>query len=474
MAKIVKNNIDYTSTPSSASMLPYDNFNSGLDATNVQEAIDEIAESGGGGGATSLNQLSDVELTDQAVGQVLKYNGYKWANANESGGSSSFADLTDVSLNNVQNGQVPKYNSTTQKWENANESGGDLSNYYTKSETDNLLDDKADVSDLPDMTDYYDKSETDTLLAGKADTSDVPQNLQDLDNVTISSATTGQVLQYNSGTWVNADAGSANIWEGTQAQYDAIPVKDNDTVYYITDGATIACTAEEVVYDNTISGLSATDVQSAIDEISTSGGASSLSDLNDVSIDAQTLVGGQTLTYDTNTGKWVNGASSVVADLEDLSDVNISSLVTGQILKYNGSNWVNGADAGSPIVTVYNSTATSNVQSDSATPARVTKVDFGTAVLWQIKLTGVHPTSQFSSTDYAPMYIFPSGVLDDIDGAMFLAWGKVSNNAFDFGRFVITAATNSLDLFWGCTKVGSELAWFTGDMTIFLPVNNSN
>ena len=411
MAKIIKNNISYTSIPSSASMLPYDNHDSGLSADNVKDAIDELAEGGGG--------------------------------------SSTFAGLSDVSITNVQNGQVPKYNSQTQKWENANESGGDLSNYYTKSETD-------------------------TLLEEKADTSDVPQNLQDLDNVTISSATTGQVLQYSSGTWVNADAGSANIWEGTQAQYDAIPVKDNDTVYYITDGATVACTAEEVVYDNTTSGLSATDVQSAIDEITASGGASSLSDLNDVSIDAQTLVGGQTLTYDTNTGKWVNEASSVVADLEDLSDVNISSLVTGQILKYNGSNWVNGADAGSPIVTVYNSTATSNVRSDSASPAMVTKVDFGTAVLWQIKLPGVHPTSQFSSTDYAPMYIFPSGVLDDIDGAMFLAWGKVSNNAFDFGRFVITAATNSLDLFWGCTKVGSDIAWFTGDMTIFLPVNNSN
>lgn len=308
MAKIVKNNIDYTSTPSSASMLPYDNFNSGLDATNVQEAIDEIAEGGGGGGATSLNQLSDVEISDQTVGQVLKYNGYKWANANESGGggSSTFAGLTDVSLNNLQNGQIPKYNSTTQKWENADESGGDLSNYYTKSETDNLLDDKADVSDLPDMTDYYDKSETNTLLAGKADTSDVPQNLQDLDNVTITSATTGQVLQYNSGTWVNADAGSANIWEGTQAQYDAIPVKDNDTVYYITDGATVACTAEEVVYDNTTSGLSATDVQSAIDEIVSGGGAQTLGELNDVDINSSTLSNGQVLTYDSANTEWIN------------------------------------------------------------------------------------------------------------------------------------------------------------------------
>ena len=45
--------------------------------------------------------------------------------------------------------------------------------YYTKAETDDLLADKADVSDLPDMTDYYNKTQTDTLLSDKANTSDL-------------------------------------------------------------------------------------------------------------------------------------------------------------------------------------------------------------------------------------------------------------------------------------------------------------
>lgn len=49
----------------------------------------------------------------------------------------------------------------------------DLDNYYNKQETDNLLDDKADKTDLPDMTDYYNKTETDNLLSGKANASDV-------------------------------------------------------------------------------------------------------------------------------------------------------------------------------------------------------------------------------------------------------------------------------------------------------------
>ena len=43
----------------------------------------------------------------------------------------------------------------------------DMDDYYTKTATDALLSDKADVSDLPDMTDYYTKTATDTLLADK-------------------------------------------------------------------------------------------------------------------------------------------------------------------------------------------------------------------------------------------------------------------------------------------------------------------
>lgn len=45
----------------------------------------------------------------------------------------------------------------------------DPTNYYDKSDVDALLDDKADVSDLPDMSNYYDKSETEALLSNKAD-----------------------------------------------------------------------------------------------------------------------------------------------------------------------------------------------------------------------------------------------------------------------------------------------------------------
>lgn len=46
--------------------------------------------------------------------------------------------------------------------------------YYDQGTINGMLAGKADTSDLPDMTDYYNKSETDTLLSAKADTSAVP------------------------------------------------------------------------------------------------------------------------------------------------------------------------------------------------------------------------------------------------------------------------------------------------------------
>lgn len=76
-----------------------------------------------GGGASSLDGLTDVDLTTPANNEVLKYNSttQKWENG--TGGAADIDDLTNVDISNVQDGEVLKYNSTTQKWENAEDSG---------------------------------------------------------------------------------------------------------------------------------------------------------------------------------------------------------------------------------------------------------------------------------------------------------------------------------------------------------------
>ena len=79
----------------------------------------------GSGGASAMSDLTDVNLTNLANGQILKYDSstQKWINVTESGGASAVSDLTDVDIDNLENGQILKYNSVSQKWENSIESG---------------------------------------------------------------------------------------------------------------------------------------------------------------------------------------------------------------------------------------------------------------------------------------------------------------------------------------------------------------
>ncbi|MES0336744.1 MAG: hypothetical protein SFH39_10410 [Candidatus Magnetobacterium sp. LHC-1] len=75
--------------------------------------------------STALGNLTNVNISSPANGQVLKYDNVtsKWINAAESGGgSSTLATLTDVNLTSPTDGQILKYDNASSKWINA--SGG--------------------------------------------------------------------------------------------------------------------------------------------------------------------------------------------------------------------------------------------------------------------------------------------------------------------------------------------------------------
>lgn len=55
---LILNNKQVASTVKSAKHIDYDNTNSKLEATNIQDAIDEIAEHGGGGGSSEAKNVS--------------------------------------------------------------------------------------------------------------------------------------------------------------------------------------------------------------------------------------------------------------------------------------------------------------------------------------------------------------------------------------------------------------------------------
>lgn len=91
---------------------------------------------------------------------------------------------------------------------------------------------------------------------------------------TIDNTQNGNVVKTNAG----AEFKNANspVMELTKAQYDALPesVKNDGTIYLITDGDG-GWEAEDSVYDNTESGLTATNVQDAVDELNSNVGSPS-------------------------------------------------------------------------------------------------------------------------------------------------------------------------------------------------------
>lgn len=97
-----------------------------LNVTDVQDGeghslVDEngIAIVTGGGGASALNDLSDVNITSAADYQTLIYDStdQEWQN-----GSLAFTNLSDVNISSPSNGQVLKYNSTAGEWRNTDAS----------------------------------------------------------------------------------------------------------------------------------------------------------------------------------------------------------------------------------------------------------------------------------------------------------------------------------------------------------------
>jgi len=90
--------------------------------------------SGGSGGASALDDLTDVIITSVALNEVLKWNGTNWVNSVAPGGGGG-APLTDPQFTahvGIGTPASPKYNLTTAK--DLNYAGSNLSTGFTASE----------------------------------------------------------------------------------------------------------------------------------------------------------------------------------------------------------------------------------------------------------------------------------------------------------------------------------------------------
>ena len=74
--------------------------------------------------AEALNNLTDVSLGNIQLGEVLKWNGSRWANQQDTEGLTEVAltDVTDVGFDDLQNGDILKYDGS--RWTNGEDKSG--------------------------------------------------------------------------------------------------------------------------------------------------------------------------------------------------------------------------------------------------------------------------------------------------------------------------------------------------------------
>ncbi len=180
----------------------------------------------GSGGASSMSQLTDVDLTNLEDGQVLKYDEdtQTWKPGDDAS-ATSLGNLDDVDLTNLQDGQVIIYDSTTEKWL-ASDIPSDIAEITQvqydalPSETKNLpiiyqISDKGyffykgkkfraskelTQAEYEQLTPEEKNDGTEYLIT------DATTSIGDIDDVSISGATDGQSLYYDAtlGVWKNS------------------------------------------------------------------------------------------------------------------------------------------------------------------------------------------------------------------------------------------------------------------------------
>jgi hypothetical protein len=285
---------------------------------------------------------------------VLKYNGTAWVNAADAGGIA----LTDLSVTtNAAGTAALSYNNSTGAF---SYTPPDLSSYltsYTVTQSDVTTHQAAlsiTESQISDLGSYL------TGISGEA--------IGALSDVTITSASSGQVLKYNGTAWINSidstysdsavdthlNTGTASSnqvlsWTGSDYDWVAQGIALTDISVTTNSAGTAALS-----YNNSTGAFTYTppDLSSYLTGIS----GQSIEDLSDVN--AMTPTDGQVLTWDNANSRWdaVSPSGGSYNNSSVDSHLNTSTASANQVLSWTGSDydWVNqsGGSGGGSSVTV--------------------------------------------------------------------------------------------------------------------------
>jgi len=313
---------------------------SGGSGGNVELAFKNFAVTGqttiGADGTSDTITFSDgngIDITTNSGTDTMTIS----ANLSEIGAGLSTSAIGDVSTTSPTNGQVLKYNSTTSKYEP-----------FTLTDATGIA--LTDISGSTGIT-YNNTSGaislTDTGVTAKTygDISVIPQ-------ITVNAQ--GQITNVSN---VSIDDASG-VTAGTYGTSTSLPQFTVNSAGKITSVSNVSIAAST----QTLSWNAATD------EIGISGGSTiDISSIRrngfgvfavdgqdnmvaDAENDTLNIEAGSGITITTNSATdtltITNSGSSGTASVVSLTDTTISSPSSGQVLKYNGTEWVNAAESG--------------------------------------------------------------------------------------------------------------------------------
>ena len=204
-----------------------------------------------------------------------------------------------------------------------------------------------------------------------------PNTVDNLKNVTITSASSGDTLSYNGSIWVNKEDSLSNLTDttiSTPSSGDALVYNGSkwaNTENSIDNLTNVTITSENtgdtLVYDgaawinqeDSLDNLTNTTITSAssgdaliYDGANWINQENSVANLSDTNV--TTPSDGDVLVYDSLGTSWNNQANS----LDNLTNTTITTPSLGDALIYDGSKWVNGAPAGGAVSTLSDVTLT--------------------------------------------------------------------------------------------------------------------
>lgn len=376
-----------------------------FDSTKWQviKVTDDLGNGGGSGSTVSWNQITQ---SGTKIAEITIDGSQTNVYAPTSGGASNLSGLSDVNISSPSNNQGLIYDSSTSKWKNANIATGDTVSVTQIVSSGTKI---GTVSVNSSGTDLYAPTPID-VEANPSGTGSTNLTKLKVDNTIYNIPSGGG----------SGDSVSWNQITGSGTKIATITINSTPTdVYAPTSGGSSALNGltdvnlstpsngQALIYDSTsskwINGTNGTEVEG-----NPSGGTSSAdltrlkigSTIYDVSnVEANPSSSASTtlnkIGIDGTIYSLPSGGGGSASTLSDLTDVTVTSPTSGQILKYDGTEWVNANEssgAGYVDVTGTLIAGQTSITLSDASILTTSTLDFYTDVY------GVNPTAVSVST----------------------------------------------------------------------------